>query len=255
MRHPSGVTQSLSQEAEEINASPFEAEQSVQVVCGRARMQDNRLISECTMKDLDGDFPFSNEEVRLGMPGQHQALNASTALACLKIARKSGFSNLCAASIKEGLGQSKLPGRLETARIAGATCILDGAHTPEAAAALGTCLAEASQDEQGKVALVMAAAKDKDIDGIAQELTRALKGVDLAFVACTRVAIAGSFERSACPNRIAEAFKRRANGRATHVAALDDFRQGVEAAAKACGSSGLVCILGSIHAVAAFHSL
>ena len=85
-------------------------------------------------------FSWSGQRRRLdhihaGMAGPHQMENASLAIAAWTCLEERGFSASDDA-IRTGIGSVALPGRFERVSVEGCAWILDGAHTPLAAAAL-----------------------------------------------------------------------------------------------------------------------
>lgn len=68
--------------------------------------------------------------VRLGLAGEHQILNAATAVLVAELLGEIGYS-VPHRSVKEGLAKARLPGRLEIIPQS-PLLILDGAHNPEA---------------------------------------------------------------------------------------------------------------------------
>lgn len=88
------------------------------------------------------DFSWSGpnrslDHLRTGMAGPHQMENASLAIAAWDCLIEQGLSASNEA-IQTGLASTALPGRFERVTAGGRTWILDGAHTPVAAAALAT---------------------------------------------------------------------------------------------------------------------
>jgi dihydrofolate synthase/folylpolyglutamate synthase len=71
----------------------------------------------------------------VGIPGPHQVENACSAIAALHILATSGF-HLPEAAFRLGLAHVSWPGRFERHVSRGRQYVLDGAHTPAAAAAL-----------------------------------------------------------------------------------------------------------------------
>lgn len=119
--------------------------------------------------DFDGDI--GDEHLRLtGLPlrllGEHQAANASLAIATVAELRRQGWS-ISTAAIHQALQHLSLPGRFE---IVGhrPPVVLDVAHNVASARALGDAL-EASFPDDNRI-LLLAASHDKDVRGIVREL-------------------------------------------------------------------------------------
>jgi dihydrofolate synthase / folylpolyglutamate synthase len=103
----------------------------------------------------------------LGVPGTHQVENACTALAARQIVDQSGIpiSELAA---REGLAAVRWPGRFEIVRDFDRVIVLDGAHTPAAAAAI----AATWRDDFGwpDATVIFGTGADKDARGILMAL-------------------------------------------------------------------------------------
>ena len=97
-------------------------------------------------------------EVSLRLPGEHQVVNALTAIAALDLA------GVDAESIARGISATRWPGRLE--RIPGAPeILLDAAHNPAGARTLARFL---ERHERGRtIHLIYGAVRDKAVDEIA----------------------------------------------------------------------------------------
>lgn len=148
-------------------------------------------------------------DVRLGMPGAHQAANAAAALQVARCLSQQGF-HIPGAAMREGLQAARLPGRFQVlppsgAALAGAgqaLVVLDGAHTEASGTALATTLHEAFGDLI--LALVVAMASDKDHVAFARSLLSG--GIRPEVVILTQVSIAESAHRSADTSSLLQAF-------------------------------------------------
>ncbi|MGM0598493.1 MAG: bifunctional folylpolyglutamate synthase/dihydrofolate synthase [Candidatus Rifleibacteriota bacterium] len=74
-------------------------------------------------------LPFSENEVFLSLPGQHQLSNLSLALELIMQLRKHGFQ-IPDEAIEKGIAEVKWPGRLQWVE-SNPPVLLDGAHNPE----------------------------------------------------------------------------------------------------------------------------
>ena len=107
-------------------------------------------------------FTWSNDvrridDLRTGMSGDHQMENAALAICAWEALEPTGI-RVSNEAIREGLKNATLPGRFERIEAHGRTWILDGAHTPVAAAALADALlAELGQP----VAVIAGMLRDK----------------------------------------------------------------------------------------------
>lgn len=120
-------------------------------------------------------LPPPPSDVRLGMEGVHQLSNAATAItAAAVLASEGALPGLTLDGLRRGLARAHLPGRFQRCRLeddmAGPVVVVDGAHTPESCAALATSLRRAFP-EPSPVALVLAAAADKDARCLAGQMS------------------------------------------------------------------------------------
>ena len=142
--------------------------------------------------DLPGLGP-----VDVGLRGRHQAANVAVADALLDALGEAGIAEVPPAARREGYASARWPGRLELIDVPVADrtreVLLDGAHNPDGAAALGsalddlrTHLAGGSSTPPVPVTLVWASMGDKDVPGTVAAIARssALAG---ATVICTAV--------------------------------------------------------------------
>lgn len=113
-----------------------------------------------TLRGVGGIY----EDVILPLHGEHQANNASLALAAVEAFFGAGVDGkqVDADIVSEGFGKATSPGRLEVVR-RGPTVIVDAAHNPHGGQALVTALS----DEFGfdKIIAVVGMFADKDAEG------------------------------------------------------------------------------------------
>lgn len=115
-----------------------------------------------TLDGLNGTY----EQVLLPLFGQHQAANASLALAAVE-AFFGGTNLLNEVSVRRGFGNATSPGRLEVVKRS-PTVIVDAAHNPHGANVLAAALQESfTFDHIIGVISVMA---DKDVQGVLEAL-------------------------------------------------------------------------------------
>jgi dihydrofolate synthase/folylpolyglutamate synthase len=167
--------------------------------------------------------------VRLALRGEHQTANAIVAVRLLETLDSHGLPVSPAATV-EALASVTWPGRLERRRLPGGRdLILDAAHNPAGAAALASYLAGLGGPPP---ALVFAAMRDKDVQGMLRAL---LPRVGQMIV--TRAANS----RSADPDALAAEARVIAPALAVHVVPSP-----VEALATAWTMSSRVVVAGSI---------
>jgi len=111
------------------------------------------------------DFTFEDQyypDLKITLPGNHQIINAATALTAIMVAQKNGLS-LNSKDIYMGLERSRWPGRLEK------LCdkpliIIDGAHNASGANVLAEAIKSSFKNK--KIMLVLGILKDKAVDEI-----------------------------------------------------------------------------------------
>ena len=98
------------------------------------------------------------------LAGRHQLNNVACALALLEVASKRGLL-VSDEAVRKGLRTVRWGGRLETVD-SRPQIILDGAHNPDAAAALAAYMADVRRKRPGaRVILVLGMMRDKDREG------------------------------------------------------------------------------------------
>lgn len=137
--------------------------------------------------------PEGVREFELPLLGAHQDRNLETALAaCWTFESREGRSPSVDRFIA-GAAQAQWPGRMElvTSRGTGRVLLLDGAHCPLSARALGAALAqwEASPTSpaRGPWRLLLGMQADKDIAGFVSALAGAARPASIASAACYEV--------------------------------------------------------------------
>ena len=119
--------------------------------------------------DLSVDYEGASlqcDQFPLGLVGEHQGANAALAVAAIVELKRQGWL-VSTEAVRDGLRRLNLPGRRE---VLGRrpTVVLDVAHNVASAQALANAL-RTSFDCDGRV-LVLAASRDKDVEGIVQVL-------------------------------------------------------------------------------------
>jgi len=190
-------------------------------------------IHESTTEGLSltlNDGPLK-ADTRLPILGEHQAANASMALACARRVGVAAASDL-ATTAARGLAQAELPGRVE---LLGRSpwLIVDAAHTAVSALALVRVLASLPRR---RCHLVLSISADKDTDAI---LSALLPQADSVTV--TRAEPA----RSLPPETVAEAIRAVSPELALRVEA--DPRLAVRTARAGLADDDLMCVTGSIY--------
>lgn len=275
-RQPESVAaEVLSKHAQEMECPVRDAESAVQCVAGPIAFDNSKLVQYSTLRlsdwaasSLSPNSTIKEIEVRLGLVGPHQLDNAAAAVTtAAQLAASGQFPKITLESVSKGLQAASLPGRFQLCQLegegtGGMLAVLDGAHTPESAAALASTLRAAFPT--APVALVLAMASDKDHRGVCAEL-RALQPRVAVF---TEVPVAGGKVRSAAPGALVAAWQaagmtasRKNLGGGKPVRTREQIQASLKAAvARAIAelnaqtggegsSDGIVVITGSLHAV------
>ena len=177
---------------------------------------------------------------RPALAGNHQRANAACAIAIVDALaaigafdHRAGRDAALERAIRVGLAAVVHPGRLEPVATA-PLVILDGAHNPHGARALGRFLA--ARAERPRI-VVLAVSADKDLSG----LLAGVAGAADALI-CTRY----DQPRSMTPAALAA----RAHVHHDIVSVAPDLATAVDHARAAAGPRGLVAVAGSLFAVA-----
>lgn len=189
-----------------------------------------------TWRSFALEGPWGREaDLSLGLAGNHQVENAGTARAALWCAERAGVA-VPEGAVRAGFAAARWPGRFERVAVAGmAEVVLDGAHTPAAAAALAATVAEEFPGRRATTVLGVGADKEP------AALARAL-----APVAGRVVATRSANPRAAAPGVVAAGVALvglATEERPTVAAAVDRARE-------LAGRDGLVLVTGSLFVVA-----
>jgi len=196
----------------------------------------------------------------MGLRGAHQAENAQLAAAALlRLARAGWSEGQDFPALARALAGWQLPGRFQIAPCddSGHVTVMDGAHTPLAAAALAREVLRVFPD--CPVAVVLAMARDKDAEAFTEALVGGL-GRALAHVACTEAPIGGDWTRSLPAGDLAAAATAALARRGLSSALAAPASPLAQAAARACAAlpasapGGVLLVTGSLYAVRAFAS-
>ncbi len=131
--------------------------------------------------------PLGTAQVTTPLLGLHQARNVALAVAA---AQQLGVSDK---AIRKGTAQTRWAGRLEPLPHENRTFLLDGAHNPQAAAALADTIRRL---DAAPVTLMFGAAADKDLSGLVEALAPATSQIIV-----TRAVLS---PRAAVPEMLAE---------------------------------------------------
>ncbi|HET9872937.1 MAG TPA: folylpolyglutamate synthase/dihydrofolate synthase family protein [Propionibacteriaceae bacterium] len=120
------------------------------------------------------------DDIFLPMHGAHQAANAAQAVAAVEAFL--GLKALNHDLVREGLGQVRVPGRMEVVRRS-PTVVLDAAHNPHGASAAAAAVTEAFAFSP--LIGVVAAMSDKDVEGVLRTYEEVMNQVVVTQVSST----------------------------------------------------------------------
>jgi dihydrofolate synthase/folylpolyglutamate synthase len=169
------------------------------------------------------------KDLSIALPGRHQRENLLLALRIVEQLKAQGFE-ITQDHVALGVERTRWPGRLEMVRN-NPTILLDGAHNPAGAAALGAYLDTLLDD--GKLLLIFGAMKDKDITGVMESLLPRA-----AQVFFTRAAV----QRSEDPENLA----RMARPLHEHITIVPDPGQALQQALEQAEHQDTILVAGSL---------
>lgn len=225
----------------------------VPVVVGRVSSEAAAVLSRVAgerrapVSRLHGDFNVSGasparfryegmnasyDELACPLSGRHQLDNAACALALLEAVSERGLP-VSEGAVREGLRTVQWEGRLETVESRPAL-VLDGAHNPDAAAAVAIYLEDFRRQHAGlRVIMVLGMMKDKDREGFLDHLLPHVDEVIMTQARIPRSATIGELEASL-----------RARGRTAHVA--PDPADAISLARRMAAPDDLILVTGSL---------
>jgi dihydrofolate synthase / folylpolyglutamate synthase len=177
------------------------------------------------------------EDLFLPLFGEHAARNAAASVAACETLLGKPLGD---DAVRHTLGAATSPGRLEVVSRR-PLVVLDGAHNPDAAAALASALAESFH--WNRLHLVMAMFEDKDVETVAGVIAPL---ADRAYVTVN------SSPRSAPAERVATALRKAG---LAEVERFDSVGEAVAAARETAGPDDLILVTGSFYTVADARSL
>ncbi|HZJ83056.1 MAG TPA: folylpolyglutamate synthase/dihydrofolate synthase family protein [Clostridia bacterium] len=127
--------------------------------------KDQISVKKTSIHENIFDFLYKNSKykgLRLKLVGEHQTLNAATALTTIEVIKELGVY-ISKEAIISGLCKTRWPGRLEKV-YENPTIIIDGAHNRSGARALANTME--NYFSQKGITLVLGILKDKEVEGI-----------------------------------------------------------------------------------------
>ncbi len=191
-----------------------------------------------TSHDLSGqtfrlEGPRGVLQLRLPLLGEHQLENAATAAACADTLAQRGLP-IPNEAIENGLAVVSWPGRMEIL-CQEPLVVADGAHSRDSARRLRESLTDYLSCRSALLIVGMAA--DKDVNGLAQELTPIARRV---------LAVRADHPRAMPPRRVAAAFVKAG----AEAEAGEEVAQTLERAMAAAADKEVICLTGSLFVVA-----
>lgn len=224
-----------------VSPQPPQAAEVIERTCAErgARLitVGNDIKWRSLSSDLDGqrvEVSGRKGEYGLFLPvlGEHQMVNAATAVAALEVLAENGF-DIPAEKIASGLAKVEWPGRFQVLR-RHPPVVVDGAHNVDAARSLKKALRHYFDFD--RAILVMGASGDKNIAGVIDELAPLF---DRAIVTRSR------HPRAMAPAPLAAEFAR--HGLKARIA--EDVPAALSQALSLAGDKDLVCLAGSLFIV------
>jgi len=225
-----------------LSPQPEEATSVIYEVCRQKRAKVVQVGKDITWHKIGGDLHHQSlvikgrtgeYEVTIPLLGDFQLENAATAAAASEILSANGF-HISAANIARGLAHVKWPGRFQILR-QHPIVVADGAHN---VASMKRLVANLKAYFPGKrIFLVFGTSCDKDIPGIINELV---------LVSPQVVVTRASHSRAAPPSTLAAEFARRGIQPETR----ETVKEAISRALSLAGKADVVCVTGSLFAVA-----
>ena len=220
---------------------PDEVDRVIKDTCLNCGARLVRVGSDVTWQSLGFNFDrqllqvqgiLGSYELSIPLLGQHQLVNAATAVAALEVLAGKCF-NIPPSSIIEGLAQVSWPGRFQILS-RHPLVVVDGAHNPDSALRLKQSLEQYFNFD--RAILVIGASSDKDIAGIVSEL----------FPLFDKVIVTRSHHpRAMAPVPIVAEFAR--HGVKTQV--VETVPEALSLALSLAGNRDLICVAGSLFVV------
>ncbi len=180
-------------------------------------------------------FSFGgHDRLKIGLLGAHQINNASVAVKSAEILKRKGF-NITEEDIRNGLANTKWPGRLEVLR-KDPVFLIDGAHNPEGATVLRRALDEYFPGRP--VTLIMGVLSDKDY----------LSMMETVLPVCRRLIAVTSNSPRALP---APELARAAGSYCNNIQISDTIENAIRTSLESTEPDEVICAFGSLYYIGA----
>ena len=177
-----------------------------------------------------------DSELKLGMKGEFQQINAATAVCAVEVLQEKGV-NIPEEAVRAGLEKAYLPGRLEILREK-PTLLIDGAHNLDGAQKLINALEE--WFDYDKLILVMGMVSGHSIEDVVSTL---------APHADKFIATAPKSIRAVSAALVAEV----ARAYCADVEQVEPVSEAVRRAMEIAGKNDLICVTGSFYTIGEVH--
>jgi dihydrofolate synthase/folylpolyglutamate synthase len=220
---------------------PPEAAAIIEETCRQRRARLINVGKDVTWQGLSFDLDGQRLRVQgrvsyeLFSPllGEHQLVNAATAVAALEVLADKGF-DISRESVAKGFEQVSWPGRFQILRRR-PLLVVDGGHNVGAARQLVQSIRQYL--DFGRAILVMGTSQDKDIAGLVAELAPLFNRV---------IVTRSGHPRALAPATLAAEFARQG----IKVQLTSDVPSALSQALTLAGEKDLVCVAGSLFVVA-----
>jgi dihydrofolate synthase / folylpolyglutamate synthase len=198
--------------------------------------------------EAEGEAPAGRVRLKLPLLGNHQQVNAAVAMAALRTLDAAGVK-VHQKAIADGFAKVEWPGRLEIVR-RNPVVVVDGAHNVESMSKLNQAMYDLFY--RRKLIVVLGLSRDKDIEGIIDELGTG-GGVALGPRVEKVIVTRSSHPRAAHPTKVAKA----ARDRGLYVEVREEVPEALATAAGIAraasigdGNDPVVLVTGSLFIVA-----
>jgi dihydrofolate synthase/folylpolyglutamate synthase len=220
---------------------PPEAAAIIEETCRQRRARLITVGKDVTWQGLSFDLDGQRLRVQgrvgyelfLPLLGEHQLVNAATAVAALEVLADKGF-DISRESVAKGFEQVSWPGRFQILRRR-PLLVVDGGHNVGAARQLVQSIRQYL--DFGRAILVMGTSQDKDIAGLVAELAPLFNQV---------IVTRSGHPRALAPATLAAEFARQG----IKVQLTSDVPSALSQALTLAGEKDLVCVAGSLFVVA-----
>jgi len=220
---------------------PPEAAEVIEESCRQRRARLINVGKDVTWQSLSFDLDGQRLRVQgrvsyelfLPLLGEHQLVNAATAVAALEVLADKGF-DISRESVAKGFEQVSWPGRFQILRRR-PLLVVDGGHNIGAARSLTQSIRQYLNFE--RAILVMGTSQDKDVAGLVAELAPLFDQV---------IVTRSQHPRALAPATLAAEFARQG----IKVQLTSDVPSALSQALTLAGEKDLVCVAGSLFLVA-----